>query len=62
MTLVEQAETLEHCFNAFDVDGSGYLSRDELQHLMTTAGSNPLSDEECNEFLELADPDCTGES
>ena len=44
----------------FDLDGSGDLSPAEIRGLMTSVGDSPMSHEEVEELLRLADPQNTG--
>ena len=47
-------------FQLWDLDGSGDLSPAEIRGLMTSVGDSPMSHEEVEELLRLADPQNTG--
>ena len=50
---------LEQAFKAFDKDGSGYITKDELKKAMKAMGEK-LSDAEINEMIAAADTDKDG--
>jgi len=47
-------------FRSFDVDGSGYLDREELVEALTTMGDGPVDEETVNEWIAEADVDGDG--
>lgn len=47
-------------FSVFDKDGDGFISAEELRHVMSSLGEK-LSDEELNEMIKEADVDGDGE-
>ena len=47
---------LREAFNAFDNDGSGFISKDELKQVMKATGAN-LSEKEIDEMIQAADFD-----
>mmetsp|Transcript_13242 Transcript_13242/g.31202 ORF Transcript_13242/g.31202 Transcript_13242/m.31202 type:complete len:196 (-) Transcript_13242:18-605(-) len=47
-------------FRSFDVDGSGYLDREELIEALTTMGDGPVDEETVNEWIAEADTDGDG--
>ena len=47
-------------FRSFDVDGSGYLDREELIEALTTMGDGPVDEETVNEWIAEADVDGDG--
>jgi calmodulin len=54
-----EAELLE-AFKVFDKDGNGFISAEELRHVMTNLGEK-LTDEEVNEMIREADQDGDGQ-
>lgn len=52
-------EQIREAFRIFDPDGTGTIGVEELRHLLTTLGE-PLSLEEINVMMTLADPDQDG--
>jgi|TARA_B110001469_G_C9487320_1_gene244022 Ca2+-binding EF-hand superfamily protein len=51
---------LVEAFQSFDVDGSGYLDREELVEALTTMGDGPVDEETVNEWIAEADADGDG--
>lgn len=47
---------LSKAFKAFDKDGSGFITKDELKKAMKSMGAQ-LSDKEVNEMIAAADND-----
>ena len=47
---------LREAFNAFDKDGSGFISKNELKQAMRSTGAK-LSDKEIDEMVKAADTD-----
>ena len=47
-------------FRSFDVDGSGYLDREELIEALPTMGDGPVDEETVNEWIAEADTDGDG--
>jgi len=62
MTSVLGAESeMKAAFDAFDTDGSGALSVDELKAVMTiSGGDDPLSEEEINSLIAAFDDNGDG--
>ena len=54
MQEVDSKDELETAFRTFDRDGSGFITADELRHVMTNLGEK-LTDEEVNEMIREAD-------
>ena len=55
----DDEEELREAFKVFDKDGNGFISADELRHVMTNLGEK-LTDEEINEMIKEADIDGDG--
>ncbi|XP_060577950.1 calmodulin-A-like isoform X2 [Ruditapes philippinarum] len=53
------ADHIREAFKVFDKDGKGYLTADELRHIMTNLGER-LPDEEVDEMLSIVDADGNG--
>lgn len=53
-------EELKGAFKVFDKDNNGYISADELRHVMTNLGEK-LTDEEVEEMIKEADVDGDGQ-
>ena len=53
-------EELREAFRVFDQDQNGFISRDELRHVLQNLGER-LSDEELAEMLREADVDGDGQ-
>mmetsp|Transcript_7591 Transcript_7591/g.17832 ORF Transcript_7591/g.17832 Transcript_7591/m.17832 type:complete len:743 (-) Transcript_7591:95-2323(-) len=53
-------DDLEELFNAYDADGSGELSPQEVKELLQTMGTN-LDDEELTKLIRVMDADGSGE-
>lgn len=47
-------------FSVIDEDKSGYISPAELRFLLTSVGDNPLTEDEADELIHLADMDGDG--
>ena len=54
MQEVDSKDELDTAFRTFDRDGSGFITADELRHVMTNLGEK-LTDEEVNEMIREAD-------
>lgn len=54
-----QQDELIAAFHAFDTDGSGFITTEELQRAMRNFGE-PLSNEELQHLIEVADLDKDG--
>ena len=52
-------EELREAFTVFDKDGNGFISADELRHVMTNLGEK-LTDDEINEMIKEADTNNDG--
>ena len=50
---------LKAAFDAFDADGSGFITKQELRQAMTNCGSN-VSERELNEMIASADANSDG--
>lgn len=48
-------EDLLECFKIFDIDNTGYITSNELKHIMTKFGEN-FPEEELNEMIRKGDP------
>jgi len=59
MTAAQNLDDLKECFYNFDHDKDGYLTVDELRHLLTNVG-DPMNGQEVEEILREADPQGTG--
>ncbi|CAF4052927.1 unnamed protein product, partial [Adineta steineri] len=55
----DSEEEIREAFRVFDKDGTGFLSADELRHVMTNLGEK-LTDEEIDEFIREANIDEEG--
>ncbi|WAR19457.1 CALM-like protein [Mya arenaria] len=53
------ADQIREAFKVFDKDEKGYLTVDELRHIMTSLGDK-LPDEEVDEMLSIVDDDGNG--
>ena len=60
MNTTDSEEELKQAFKVFDKDGNGYISPQELKHVMTNLGEK-LSDEEIEEMIKEADLDGDGQ-
>ncbi|RXK40414.1 calmodulin [Tremella mesenterica] len=52
----DSEEEIKEAFKVFDKDGNGYISAQELKHVMTNLGEK-LSDTEVDEMIREADKD-----
>jgi len=57
---VDVDEENKEAFKVFDKDGNGFISADELRHMMTSLGEK-LTDEEVQEMIKEADMDGDGQ-
>lgn len=55
----EASNDIREAFRVFDRDGDGYISAEELTHVMSTLGEN-LTQEEIDEMIREADLDGDG--
>ena len=53
-------DALKEAFRLFDADGNGYISGEELKHVMMTMGEK-MSEEEVDEMIEAADTEQDGQ-
>ena len=51
---------IKSIFKVYDMDGNGFISADELKHMMMQLGE-PLTDAEVDEFIRVADVDKDGQ-
>jgi len=58
-SLVAEDEIRE-AFRVFDIDGNGFISRQELRHVMMNLGEK-MTEEECNSLVDEADVDGDGQ-
>lgn len=58
--LIDPEEELRQAFSVFDKDSNGYITRDELKHVMTNLGEK-LTDAEVAEMIREADVDGDGQ-
>jgi len=56
----DSEEEIREAFRVFDKDGNGFISADELRHVMTSLGEK-LTDEEVDEMIREADIDGDGQ-
>ena len=56
----DHAMTIVQPHAVFDKDGDGFITRDELMHVMTSKGER-MSEEEARSLIELVDIDGDGE-
>ncbi len=59
-TTYDTEEDIKQAFKVFDKDGSGTLTGTELRNFLTNFGE-PLTEDEVNNFLFLADKDGNGQ-
>ncbi|KAL4238030.1 hypothetical protein ACF0H5_002741 [Mactra antiquata] len=59
MSFTGSADQIREAFKVFDKDNKGYLTVDELRHIMTNLGEK-LGDEEVDEMLMIVDADGNG--
>ena len=59
-TQEDMDKELIEAFRSFDVDGSGYLDREELVEALTTMGDGPVDEETVNAWIAEADVDGDG--
>ena len=57
----DKEEEIQEASQAFDVHGTGFISKAEARHLMTNLGGNLMDDEEVDELLDEADVDGDGQ-
>eukprot|EP00745_Piridium_sociabile_P000132 TRINITY_DN100937_c0_g1_i1.p1 TRINITY_DN100937_c0_g1~~TRINITY_DN100937_c0_g1_i1.p1 ORF type:complete len:175 (-),score=33.80 TRINITY_DN100937_c0_g1_i1:60-545(-) len=57
---LECEDDVIQAFQLIDRDKNGFLSPPELRFLLTTTGRNPLSSDEADELIHLADSDGDG--
>ncbi|KAL4238029.1 hypothetical protein ACF0H5_002740 [Mactra antiquata] len=60
MSFNGSAVQIREAFKVFDKDNKGFLTVDELRHIMTNLGEK-LTDEEVDEMLSIVDADGNGE-
>lgn len=60
MKETDSEEEIREAFRVFDKDGNGFISADELRHVMTSLGEK-LTDEEVDEMIREADIDGDGQ-
>ncbi|XP_070538780.1 calmodulin [Ptychodera flava] len=60
MKETDQEEELREAFRVFDKDGDGFISADELRHVMRNLGEQ-LTDDEIEEMIREADADGDGQ-
>ena len=53
-------QELKEAFQVFDKDGNGYISKEELRHVMINLGEK-LTDDEVDEMMREADTDGDGQ-
>ena len=56
----DMEEEIKEAFRVFDKDGNGFISKDELKHVMQSLGEN-LTSEEVEEMIREADIDGDGQ-
>ena len=54
-------EIYKASFKKFDVDGNGFIDRDELQHVLNAGGKKRVSESQINEMFDEADLDGDGQ-
>ncbi|XP_052273875.1 calmodulin-like isoform X2 [Dreissena polymorpha] len=59
MSYTGSANQIREAFKVFDKEAKGYLTVDELRHIMTNLGEK-LGDEEVDEMLAIVDADGNG--
>ncbi|EPS71154.1 calmodulin, partial [Genlisea aurea] len=59
-TTMDSEEELKEAFRVFDKDQNGFISPDELRHVMTNLGEK-LTDDELDEMIRNADVDGDGQ-
>lgn len=59
MSYKGSADQIREAFKVFDKENKGYLTVDELRHIMTNLGER-LEDEEVDEMLSIVDADGNG--
>ncbi|CEL96874.1 unnamed protein product [Vitrella brassicaformis CCMP3155] len=57
---LESEDDVLQAFQLIDKDKNGFISPPELRHLLTTLGRNPLTQDEVDELIHLADKDGDG--
>lgn len=60
MKSTDAEEDMKEAFKVFDMDGNGFISRQELRCVMTNLGEK-LSDEEIDEMIREADSNGDGQ-
>ena len=57
---IDHEAEIKSAFKVYDRDGNGFISADELKYMMTQLGE-PLTDEEVDELIRVADVDNDGQ-
>eukprot|EP00386_Alphamonas_edax_P015715 GDKI01047994.1.p1 GENE.GDKI01047994.1~~GDKI01047994.1.p1 ORF type:complete len:163 (+),score=71.32 GDKI01047994.1:112-600(+) len=57
---LENEDDILQAFSLIDKDKNGFISPAELRHLLTNIGRNPLTQEEADELIQMADTDGDG--
>jgi len=53
-------DDLQRAFHLFDLNGNGFICKDELREILIKTGEQDVSEAEIDEILKLADTDCNG--
>ncbi|XP_066264508.1 calmodulin-beta-like [Branchiostoma lanceolatum] len=56
---IDASDVISEAFRVFDTNGDGFLSAEELRHVMTCLGQQ-LTDEDVEDMVRLADKDGDG--